>query len=250
MGGYFTLATKSRYRYWEIDSLRGVVVITMIIFHLMWDLWFFRVLPDIVLWAGFWKYFQRFTACTFLILVGVSLAVRHRRMITAPVTDYLWRGLRIFGWGVVFSLAAWYFGVGYVHFGVLHLIGFAIMAAWPLLPYSWFNIGLWVLFTILGAAIETISIETWGLVWLGLRPPDYAPLDYFPVLPWFGVVVLGIGIGNLLYREDGRIFALPDLSGFLLIRFLRFLGSHSLIIYMVHQPILFVILMALGIADI
>lgn len=68
-----------RLRYWEIDALRGVAIITMIVYHTMWDLWYSHVLPDVVLWEGFWKYWQRFTAGTFLILVGVSLTLVYRR---------------------------------------------------------------------------------------------------------------------------------------------------------------------------
>ena len=50
----------------------------MVIFHLMWDLVSFRITPDVVLYAGFWKYFQRTTAITFLLLVGISLTVSYR----------------------------------------------------------------------------------------------------------------------------------------------------------------------------
>jgi uncharacterized membrane protein len=246
--------TNFQNRYWEIDSWRGLVVITMIIFHLMWDLWFFRVLPNIVLHAGFWKYFQRFTACSFIFLAGVSLAITYQRQRQKPnftlagaSPQYLLRGLRIFAWGMLFTLVAWLAGIGYVHFGVLHLIGFAIAAAYPFLEFRWLNLALWAVFFVAGGWIQQQQTATWAWVWLGLKPPAYAPLDYFPILPWFGVVLLGIGIGNLLYRPDGRIFSLPDLSPYWPIRFLRFLGSHSLPIYLLHQPALFAILIALGI---
>ena len=83
-------ASKSagRQRYWEIDTLRGVAIVMMVIFHLMWDLVSFAITPDVVLYAGFWKYFQRTTAITFLLLVGVSLTVSSRRAKSqqSPVT--------------------------------------------------------------------------------------------------------------------------------------------------------------------
>ena len=68
-------------RFWEIDSLRGVAIIMMVIYHLMWDLWFFRIMPDVVLWSGFWKYFQRTTASLFIFVVGVSLTVSYTRAV-------------------------------------------------------------------------------------------------------------------------------------------------------------------------
>lgn len=66
-------------RFWEIDALRGVAIIMMVIYHLLWDLYFFAVLPNIALQVGFWKYYQRTTASLFLTLVGVSLVVSYKR---------------------------------------------------------------------------------------------------------------------------------------------------------------------------
>ncbi|MFN8442110.1 MAG: heparan-alpha-glucosaminide N-acetyltransferase [Caldilineaceae bacterium] len=254
-------------RYWEIDTWRGIVVITMIIFHLMWDLWFFRVFPDVILYDGFWKYFQRFTACSFVFLAGVSLAIVYQRK--PEFSRYLWRGLYVFGCGMIFSLAVWLFGIGYVHFGVLHMIGVSTILAYPLLRYKWLNVLLWFIFYIIGGIFllpdqvtwwlrwlspmqllgMSIQVNTSWLVWLGLTPPRYYPVDFFPLFPYFGLVLLGVAVGNMVYDKSGRGFSLPDLSDLPPVRFLRYLGSHSLPIYMIHQPVLFAILVLLGIAQ-
>ena len=245
-----------RPRYWEIDTLRGVAIVMMVIFHLMWDLWAFRILPDVVLYAGFWKYFQRTTAITFLILVGVSLTVSYRQALQkkgkkkgadSPLwRKFVWRGLRVFGIGMGFTILGWLTGFGYVHFGVLHLIGVAIILSYPLLRYRWLNLGLWVIFFALGTPIELTRMSHNWLLWLGLHTRDYAPLDYFPLIPWFGVVLLGVFLGNSFYRAEGRLVPLPDLSWLWPVRLLRFLGRHSLVIYVIHQPLTLAILYALG----
>lgn len=252
-------------RYWEIDIWRGIVVITMIIFHLLWNLWFFRVMPDLILYAGFWKYFQRFTACSFVFLAGVSLAIGYQRH--PEFSRFLQRGLQVFACGMIFSLAVWLFQIGYVHFGVLHMIGVSTILAYPLLRFKWLNVFLWLIFFIIGGIFllpeqvtwwlqflpaETllklsIQVNTSWLVWLGLTPSRYYPVDFFPLFPYFGVVLLGVGVGNLVYKKDGRSFSLPHLSGLAPIRLLGFLGSHSLPIYMIHQPVLITILMLLGV---
>jgi uncharacterized membrane protein len=239
-------------RWWEIDAARGVAIIMMVIFHLMWDLWYFGVLPNVTLYAGFWKYFQRTTASTFLVLVGVSLTVSYRRARrqatgeTLVFLKFLWRGLRILGFALALSLIVWGAGLGYIHFGILHLIGASIILAYPLLGWRWLNLALWGLFFVAGFYIQSVRIDTIWLVWLGLRPSGYAPNDYFPLIPWFGVVLLGVFAGNILYRHNSRLFHLPDLSGAFTVRFLQFLGRHSLLIYLIHQPLLLAILWGLG----
>lgn len=240
-------------RYWEIDALRGVAIVMMIIYHLMWDFWYYQVLPDVVLYAGFWKYFQRTCANLFLVLVGVSLAVvTMRRMAKSgesrpPFRPYLWRGLRVFGFGIGLSLVVWAAGIGYVHFGVLHLIGFASIAAYPFLRLRWPNLALWAIFFAAGYFLLDVRVDFPWLLWLGLQPQAYYPNDYFPVIPYFGVVLLGIFLGNSLYTATGRRFSLPDLSRIPPFNLLGWMGRRSLIIYLVHQPLLFAILWAIGV---
>ena len=83
-------------------------------------------------------------------------------------------------------------------------------------------------------------------VWLGWRPEGYGAVDYFPIFPWFGVVLLGIAIGNFVYSREGRRFALPDLGAWFPMNLLQWLGKRSLFIYLIHQPIMFSLLTVLN----
>jgi len=73
-------------------------------------------------------------------------------------------------------------------------------------------------------------------------------VDYEPVFPWTGIVLVGMGLGEYLYPGGVRKFTVPCISAFF-IRPLASLGRHSLIIYLVHQPIIILLLAAVfGIA--
>jgi uncharacterized membrane protein len=166
-----------------------------------------------------------------------------------PFRPYLLRGLKIFGCGMLFTLVVWAARVGYVHFGVLHLIGFASIAAYPFLRERGLNFFLWAVLFTGGYFLLTPRFDYPWLLLLGLVPEAYYPNDYFPVIPYFGVVLLGIFLGNTLYGPEGRRFLLPDISHWPPIRGLQWLGRHSLIIYLTHQLVLFGIfgiLVALG----
>jgi len=248
-----------RKRFWEIDALRGVAIVMMVTYHLLWDLWAFRVTPDIVLYAGFWKYFQRSCAALFLILVGISLTISYHRAMEAGgpkglYKKFLLRGAFVFSLGMAITIVLWavrkFTGLSlHVEFGILHLIGFSIAVAYPFIRYQWINLILWAVFFVAGYFIQTVHVDTVWLVWLGLTPTGYAPVDFFPVIPYFGVVLLGIFLGNTLYPAGTRAFLLPDWSTELPVRFLDTLGKHSLLIYMVHQPILLALLAILGLVQ-
>jgi uncharacterized membrane protein len=63
-------------------------------------------------------------------------------------------------------------------------------------------------------------------------------VDYFPMFPWFGIVLMGMAVGNVLYKDGKRQFPFPDLSKYVPARFMSWVGKHSLAIYLAHQPII------------
>jgi len=229
-------------RFWEIDFLRGIAVIMMIIFHFLFDLVFFRGY-NINVSSGLLLYFARMTAFIFIFLVGVSLTISYSRAIkkqkTNLFTKYLKRGAKIFSWGLAITLVTWlFFREEFIIFGVLHFIGLSIILAYPLIKYKWQNLVLGVFFIVAGFFLSKLTFNFSWLMWLGFIPKYFCTLDYFPLLPWFGVVLIGLFFGNLLYKNNRRIFKIADLSKNYLIIFFSFLGRHSLFVYLVHQPAL------------
>ena len=75
----------------------------------------------------------------------------------------------------------------------------------------------------------------------GLHSATFWSVDYTPIFPWFGVVLVGLGIGEFLYGNGMRHFTMPDLPD-VFVRPLSFLGRHSLLIYIVHQPVIILLL--------
>lgn len=259
-------------RFWEIDFLRGLAVAMMVLFHLLFDLDYFGASeasaevsepPARVdfgvharnLDSGFWLYFARATAAIFVFLAGVSLAVsywRARKKMT-PLElrlKFVGRGVRIFLWGMLITLATLVFlKEGFIFFGVLHLVGVSIILAYPLVRYRFTNLVLGVILIAAGIYVQGINASSYWLLWLGLAPAGFYTLDYFPLLPWFGVILIGLFFGNTFYPNAQRKFRLPDLSQFSIVRLIRVAGSNSLLIYFLHQPALVILLYLSGQID-
>ncbi|MFL7809410.1 MAG: heparan-alpha-glucosaminide N-acetyltransferase [Anaerolineae bacterium] len=232
-------------RYWEVDALRGVAIILMVLFHLSWDLSFLG-LAQIHMSANPWPWFSRIIATTFLSLVGISLTISYARSTRGhPFHKYVLRGLKVFGFGLTITLATYLFiPHEFVVFGILHMIGFSIVAAYLFLPPArrYLSMALGIAFLGVGIYLNRqITTSPW-LIWLGIPQIGRPMADWYPVLPWFGLVLLGITAGHSLYPSGVRRFALPDWSSAPVIRQLSFLGRHSLLIYLVHQPVLLAVL--------
>lgn len=244
-------------RFWEIDFLRGVAVIMMIVFHSLFDLSYLGGF-SIAVQSGFWYLFAHLTAGIFIFLVGISLTLSFSRTLKKQIDEnqkrmkYIRRGLRIFSLGLVITLITWiFFTEGLVVFGILHFIGVGIILAYPFLRAKpALNISVGLVAIAIGIFLRSFRFDFPWLVWLGFIPKNFYSLDLFPLLPWFGLVLLGIFSGNILYRNYKRRFTLPDLSDYPMIKQLGFIGRHSLVIYFLHQPVLIAVLSFMGIIDI
>lgn len=239
-------------RFWEIDFLRGAAIIMMIVFHFLYDLNYFGAY-NVNVNSGFWLYFARAIAIIFLVLVGISLTLSFSRAKRLQKTGkslyikYLKRGLIVFSWGMLITLMTWIFlRQGFVVFGILHVIGISIILAYPFLRFRFLNLFIGIIFIMTGIFLKNLTFDFYWLMWLGLRPEQFYTLDYFPLLPWFGVILIGIFLGNLLYQGYERRFRIYDLSKFPFINLFCFMGRNSLLIYLIHQPTLIAILYVFG----
>ena len=224
----------------------------MVGFHFAWDLSYFGV-ADIDILSTPWQVFARSIASMFIFVMGVSLTLSDNRLQqqtgrTAPFTKYLFRGSQIFGLGLIITIATYFFiGRGFVIFGILHLLGLSIVLAYPFLRWSrWVSLVAGLCIIGLGIYVDGVVVFYPWLIWLGVKQFGKAMVDYYPLLPWFGVALLGVFTGYTLYPQGLRGFALPNWTDISLIRGLRFLGQHSLLIYLVHQPVLIGMFFALG----
>ena len=224
----------------------------MIVYHTTYDL---DTLGgyDIQSTTGQWALFADVTAGLFVFLVGVSLAIsRARTTLTGWILfrKYLARGLRILVYAVVLTFVFLALGMGVVAFGILHLIGISIILAYPFLRLRFTNLVLGALIFVAGQYILAQGLDSQS-IWLlpfGIVPEGVIMPDYRPLLPWFGVVLIGLFFGNLVYADGGRPAVTEDEAP-LPARPLLPLGRNSLFIYLIHQPIIIALLAATGVVE-
>jgi uncharacterized membrane protein len=241
-------------RLWEVDTLRGTAIILMICYHFIFDLAYFGVYSGYMLSTP-WQLFARSIGSTFIFVLGVSLVLRANRL--KPELDdrqlflkYLLRGAKIFAWGMVVTAVTYFLlPYGFVVFGILHLLGLSTILAYPFLRSRLASLAGGVTVIVLGIIVARFTSPSPWLVWLGVRQLGRYMVDYYPILPWFGIALFGVFAGLTLYPGGTPRFTLPDLSQKAPIRGLTFLGRHSLLIYLIHQPILLAILFLVGVAS-
>src|SRR5215216_4277750 len=240
-------------RFWEVDAARGIAIIMMIVYHCTYDLdtlGGYRIQST----TGYLALFADVTAGLFLFLVGISLAVsRTRTSLTGwrLFGKYLARGSRILAYGVVLTVIFLALGMGVVAFGILHLIGISIILAYPFLGLRITNLVLGTVIFVAGQYIlaQDLYSQSFWLLPFGVVPEGVMMPDYRPLLPWFGVVLIGLFFGNVIYADGRRPSSLPNKAP-LVARPLLPPGRNSLFIYLIHQPIVIALLALTGIISV
>ncbi len=238
-------------RFWEIDATRGIAVVLMILFNWVFALQYLAITSLDWGWL-FWWLFPRAIAAMFILVAGLSFTISYCRMATSKketkaevYKKYLLRGGKIFSLGILATAATWiFFPQATIFFGILHFLGAAIMLA-PFLGKAGKLIPLLAaIFIAAGIFLQTFAVSFPWLLWLGVVPENFYTFDYFPLLPWLGVFMTGMFLGNKLYNGGKRAFKIRDAN--ILTESFSFLGRHSLLSYVLHQPALLLALYLLG----
>ena len=235
-------------RLWEVDLLRGIAIILMIIFNYSFALSYLNIYT-VNGGTFYWYIFPRIIAGMFISISGLSLTLSYAQTKNKIESHkkISKRGLKIFGFGLLITAVTFVtFPEAFIIFGILHLIGFSIIFGQFFLKFKKMNLLLGLIIILLGFYLQNFRFDFPWLLWLGFIPRNFYTFDYFPILPWFGVSLLGIFFGNVLYKNGKRNFKIRDFSNSIVVRFISFLGRNSLTIYLVHQPLLILLLLILG----
>jgi len=220
------VSTSSRIR--EIDLLRVLALILMILYHFVYDLDFFTSAP-VQVDSWYWFVEGKISALLFIFLAGVSSGFSHHPLRNA---------LKILSWALIITLVTYIaMPESYVRFGILHFLG-VIALLYPILQKrsTPFLILYSLLALILGFLFSRTVISGPWLLPLGIYYPGFSTIDIYPLFPYSGVSALGI----LFYRF--KYAPLDMRSSYSLPPLIEKMSKHSLLIYLIHQPILLSIL--------
>lgn len=243
-------------RYRLLDYIRGFDLISMIAYHLCWDLvylcgfhWGWYRSAGVYVW-------QQSICWIFILLSGFCWSLGKRK---------LRRGLTVLAASVLVSVVTCVFvPEAGIRFGVLTLLGSSMLLLIPLdrlakklPPTAGMAISAALFFVFRNVNLKTLGFERLSFcalpkglyrnlltAYFGFPSPDFASTDYFSLIPWFFLFLCGY----FLYRklEEAGVFRNctrqnREDAGRLRISPVEFLGRRSLIIYLLHQPLLYLI---------
>ena len=215
----------------ELDSLRATALGMMLVSNFVTDLDYFGIME--VVKGDQWWWLARVTAFLFVSISGVSYFLAHQK--EYDFTKTFDRTKRLIFFAFLITIVTYIFEPSaYVRFGVLHLLALASIIAFPVARKPTYAMGI-------GISLLLIPLSSnSNLVWLGLQETGTFAVDYFPLNPWLGIFFICLAISSQIYPDGKPLFNFkwPE-------RWLWF-GRNTLIIYVLHQPILIGILILSG----
>ncbi|WP_299074346.1 DUF1624 domain-containing protein [uncultured Paraglaciecola sp.] len=217
-------------RNYEVDLLRGFAIVLMVIFHFGYDLTVFA-------WASFntsvdieWRIFRSVIVSSFLLAVGMSSYLAYKTSINR--TKLAKAVAKLFAVSMLITIGSLFMHPStWVYFGIIHFITVALpfSVLFVRFPYVALVLGTICIVGYWWGIVDMSSLWRWSVEHLGI---PLETVDLVSFFPWIGVVLIGVflmhkNIFNLRFEKNN------------LRNKLVFLGQHSLLIYLLHQPILF-----------
>jgi len=216
-------------RIWELDFLRGIALLIMVYFHVIFDLADIYGLK-ISYTSGIIFYLGKFSVLLFIFIAGISSTLSKNNVK---------RGAQIFVIAMLITVVTHLVDdkLG-VKFGILHFLGIC-MLLYPFISKlnSKILFALGILIIILGNYFTNIVSPNDFLFILNLTSNNFYSSDYYPLLPWMGVYLFGIIIGRYAYSDRRSIFQRRIKDNIILM-----VGRNTLLIYLLHQPVILVAL--------
>ncbi len=221
-------------RIWELDFFRGLAMLFMIYFHLIYDMKEFYGYP--VSYEGnVTGYIGKISAILFITISGISTSLSRSS----------WkRGLKVLGAALLITLASYLFDHNFfVIFGILHFIGLSMILSGAFKKLDNFMlIAVAAAILVVGYTLPLDNFSNDYLMMLGFRSQAFASSDYYPLLPYFGIFLIGMVLGRILYSERKSLLKPLPYHWTISIA-----GRHTLPVYLIHQPLILFILYLISI---
>ena len=229
-------------RLFALDALRVFAIVMMIVYHFIYDLKYFGYVDWNTPNGQNFQYWRTAIVFGFVFAMGLSMGIAHGR--ERKLRAFSIRLGQILACALLITLVSFFmFPESWIYFGILHFMWLASLLTFTLVGKPWIAMGI-------GVAIVFSFWMGWvPYGWPFTLIPNRLPYteDFASPFPWLGVALIGLSLGAQLTKNQSLT---ARLSGWKIDgavgKTVSFAGKRSLSIYMLHQPVLFALIIAAG----
>jgi uncharacterized membrane protein len=219
-----------------LDVWRGCIILAMIFYHLMWNLGYFNFVDFRINRLEGWLIFKNIIITNFVFIAGISTHILANSPFFYKKVFY-----RV---GLLFLAAALVTVFGYIgrpsspiYMGILHFFALATLLVIPVARHRLSCILLAMTIFTVSYIREYPNFNGTDFCFTSLEESCHKTSDFVPLFPWLGVLLMGVVLAPLFLNCFKRFAPKQKIAGIPLV---SWLGRHSLSIYLIHAPLLFV----------
>ena len=224
-----------------IDLIKGIDIVFMVLFNYSVTLDYFRLIP--IPSHYLYRYILPISiASIFIFMSGVTSYINYEKHKEKLTRKYFIRWIKLLFFAALITLFSYVFVPQYtIFFGILHFFAVSSFLIPFFIKYNKLNLIAGLSIILSGVYLQQQTFNFSYLSWLGFVPETISTFDYFPLIPWFGVILLGVYYGKYIIEKTVKIRFKRKISNIF-----TFLCKHSLTVYLFHQPVLILLLIAFG----
>ncbi len=227
-------------RYQILDLIRGIAIGLMFIYHLSFGLAQLGVFEFEFSTDLFWISFRALIVFLFLSLVGIGLYLATRKQLN--IQAYVKRLLLLLLYALLITLLSYIVRPSYyVSFGILHLIFVGSVLGLFFVGFYRFNLVVGIGLLLVGATFSYPAFDQPSLQWIGMTTIRPIADDYAPVIPWFGLVLIGLFLGKALFEKYKNDFFQSWQANHWATKLICWAGRHSIHLYFVHFQLFYLL---------
>ncbi len=229
-------------RIFLLDISRGVCVFAMIIYHFYWDLGYFGFIDIRVVTQGLGLIIAQLIGLSFITIAGISS--RLLSLSNSYKSKMVRRIFRLISISIAISILTFILDKSnFIFFGILHFLSVCSIVSLILIKI---NSNFQLLLICLGTGLISISEITFNIPfifsWLGFSKELPLTNDFYPIIPWITFYFFGFWLGSIINEIPNKKYkniSITDPQPSMVLKLIEYVGRKSLVIYILHQPLLF-----------
>ena len=225
-----------------LDIARGICVLAMVGYHFCWDLGYFGFIDLRLITQGFGSLIAQLIGLSFITIAGISSRILS--LSSSFKQKFLKRFFKLVFISAVISTVTFMLNKNsFIFFGILHFLSVCSLISLILIQ---FKNNFHLLLVFFGTAIIGMSGMTFDLpamlCWLGLNKEIPTTNDFYPLIPWITFYFFGFWLGKLIsskFNKKNENVSMPVHEISIFLKFFEYAGRKALVVYLIHQPILF-----------
>lgn len=222
----------------KLDILRWIAIVLMVIFHINYSLLYIFNNNILNFSTSFWFIIWKISVILFIFIAGISFFLAEKKYWDKIIAKYIKISLLLWWIAWMISLFTYTFFIEqFIRFWIIHFFALSFLLILIFRKFEYYNILFWFIIIVYGIFFIPI-IENKHLYWLWFEYIWFKSADYYPIFPYFWIMLLWYAFSMYLDKIDKlSIFKLNSWKN-TFYKTLEYLWKKSLIIYLIHQPII------------